>query len=299
MIKAIRYHLNNIVSVRMKGFKLRELILNLRLRRRIRNWQERVLLDFLIIGEMKAGTSSLYRYLIQHPKIIPPIRKEIGRFFYAKNYNVKKGEPWYRAHFPSQKIRERGCITGEATPNNFFHPLAARRIANFIPNVKLILLLRNPIDRAYSHYHHNLRMCFNEPLSFEDAIKKENERLKGAKDEILRDGGGWGTKKHYRGKSYLARGFYVNSLKVWFDFFPRAQFLILSSKDFSKTPVKVIKRVTKFLDLPEWEPKIKKKYNIGRYPRMNHFTREKLKKFFEPYNKQLNDMLGIDFGWDI
>ncbi len=297
-MKSIKNNLSHTFFVKLKGFKLREFAIGLRLRWRIKAWTEHILPDFIIIGEKKAGTTSLYRYLIQHPNIVAPLRKEIGRFLFAKNYNTKLVEPWYRAHFPSQKIRNHESITGEANPNYFFHPLAPRRIAGLVPNVKLIVLLRNPIDRAYSHYHHNLRLRTQEPLSFGDAIENEDERLKGAKEQILIERGGWGNKNCYRSYSYLSRGIYINSLNSWFNFFPREQFLILSSENLSKTPIKTVKRVINFLELPMWQPKITKKFNVGKYPKVSTHTRKKLKKFFEPHNQQLYDMLSVDFGWE-
>ena len=114
----------------------------------------RALPDFLIVGAQKGGTSSLYAYLAQHPSVLPSFRKEVK--FFDCNYFC--GHTWYRAHFPLRYKLSRGNrITGEGTPNYLFHPTALQRLALTLIDVKIIILLRNPADRAYSHYQHQKR----------------------------------------------------------------------------------------------------------------------------------------------
>jgi len=139
----------------------------------------RMMPDFLIIGAQRCGTTSLFNYLSQHPDIYPSFPKEVH---YFSNY-YKKGTAWYRSHFPltwQKKYRElvqgRKFMTGEATPYYFSHPHAPRRIFNALPKVRLFLLLRNPVDRAFSHYQYEVKMGI-ESLSFEEAIDKEEDRL--------------------------------------------------------------------------------------------------------------------------
>ncbi|MBA3426416.1 MAG: sulfotransferase [Rubrobacter sp.] len=157
--------------------------------------------DFLIIGAQKAGTTFLYYLLCQHPYVAPTSEKEL-HFFDSQKFN--KGEGWYRSNFPPP-TSENGhkVITGEASPYYIYHPLAARRAAQVVPHARLIVLLRNPVDRAYSDYQNRLREG-NEFLGFEEAIEAEEERIKGEKEKMLADEG-YSSASHRR-HSYLARG---------------------------------------------------------------------------------------------
>src|SRR2546423_13513556 len=117
----------------------------------------RIIPDFLIIGGQKCGTTSLYYYLIEHPNIAPAVRKQMHFF----DNRFKKGFGWYKSNFPTifskwykTFLHKQKFVSGEATPYYLFHPLAASRVHQFLPDVKLIVLLRNPVNRAYSHYNH-------------------------------------------------------------------------------------------------------------------------------------------------
>ena len=138
----------------------------------------RVLPDFIIIGSMKCGTTSLYYNICEHPSVLPAAYDEIG--FFDSNYHL--GINWYRSMFPTKRkmeqVKEKTgfAITGEDTPFYIWDPLVAERILKILPNVKLIVLIRNPVDRAYSNYHLGLRSG-TENLSFEDAIKSELSKL--------------------------------------------------------------------------------------------------------------------------
>jgi hypothetical protein len=259
----------------------------------IRSWP-----DFIIIGTQKGGTTSLYECLVQHPWVVPARVKEI-RFF---SRHFRKGPAWYRANFPTRLYKAyakialgQKLITGEATPYYMFHPLAPRRISELVPRAKFIALLRSPVDRAYSHYRHVVRKGI-ETLSFEEAIEAEPARLRGEREKMLADENYRGLK--YGFHSYLARGIYVDQLKVWFDLFPREQILILNSERFFGDQATVFRQVLAFLDLPEWKLAEPKKSNSGIYALMKPATREKLIEYFNPYNEQLYDLIGQDYNWD-
>lgn len=259
----------------------------------------RLMPDFLIIGAQRAGTTSLFNYLSQHPSIIPALTKEVHFF----DINYSKGLKWYRSHFPTtftktyvNRFKKLDILTGEATPYYLFHPHAPQRIFDCIPEVKLIVLLRNPIDRAYSHYQKQIKHG-RETLPFDMAIREENKRLEGEAERIF------GDERYYSFNhqrfSYLSRGIYVEQLRAWFDFFPRDRFLILSSKDLLDKPQAVSNRVFEFLDLPTWEISEHKRYNVIDYQKMDPSVRHGLIEYFRPYNQQLYEYLGIDFGWDV
>ena len=260
----------------------------------------RLLPDFLVIGTQRGGTTSLYHYLEELPCIAPATTKEIH--FFDRRFN--KGLAWYRGHFPTrlerqyeQRFHKRAFVTGEASPSYLFHPHVPRRIARALPHVKLIVLLRNPVDRAYSQYYHAVELGL-ETLSFEAAIKDEEERTARERAKIMQD-------EHYESYafkhlSYLSRGIYVDQLQTWMSLFPREQFLILKSEDFYADPASSVKQVLSFLDIPESEMKEQsyKQYNNTTYSSMDSVLRKRLVEYFEPHNARLYDFLGVDFGWD-
>jgi len=256
-----------------------------------------VLPDFLIIGAAKSGTTSLYQYLTQHPLVIPGVGKEV--YFFDKKFD--KGINWYKSFFPTklrksrlEKKLKRNCITGEATPRYLYHPHTPKRVFDLIPTVKLIVLLRNPIDRAYSHYQMEAKQDNNE-LPFEEAIEQEEKRIMDDIKKMERDENFYSV-NFYR-KSYLTRGIYVDQLKRWFEYFPREQFLILKSEDFySKTP-EVYQQVLDFLNLPKFELNSFKAYKMRKYSSISEETRKKLADYFRPYNEQLYQLLGRNFDW--
>ena len=138
----------------------------------------RIAPSFLVIGAQRSGSTALYRHLAAHPAILPPLRKEVHYF----DFQYAKGRAWYLAHFPGIQERITGnyrAITFEASPYYMLHPLAPERIMAFNPDMKLIAILRDPVDRALSHYHHEARRGV-ETLTFEEAIAAEPERLAGA-----------------------------------------------------------------------------------------------------------------------
>jgi len=226
----------------------------------------RKLPDFLIIGAGKAGTTSLYDYLCQHSKINPALFKEIH--YFDTHYN--KGENWYKLHFPFQSI------TGEASPYYIYHPSVAQRVKKLIPTIKLIIILRNPIDRAYSQYTHEVRNK-NESLSFEDAIIAESSRLK---DKSF-------TEVDRMIFSYLDRGKYASQIKTWLKYFPKKQIKIIPFGNIIKTD-----EIFDFLGLKPELINTKYKLNAGGvYQPIHTETRKKLDEYFKPYNKELFELL--------
>jgi hypothetical protein len=249
--------------------------------------------DFVIIGEKKCGTTFLYHLLGQHPLVQPAASKELH--FFDRHFD--EGIEWYRRCFPSPKQRDkRQTITGEATPY-MSHRLAPERMAQVVPKARLIALLRNPVERAYSDYQMVARKE-RETRTFEEAIRAA------AKARLPEgDHPGPGDSRHrYHYRRYLYRSLYIDQLLRWTRYFDKEQILVLKSEDFFESPIETLKVVLEFLDLPEWEPEAEKlmggKRNEGRYEReMDPATRRRLEEYFEPYNQRLYDFLGTDFGW--
>ena len=269
----------------------------------------RMLPEFLVIGVQKGGTTSLYRYLEQHPCVASAFAKEVHFFDnHTREDKYGKGMAWYRSHFVystaklyHQLIHQQKLITGEGSPDYIFDLNAPSRIATALPDAKLIVLLRNPIDRAYSHYLHNTRAAWDpnrEPLSFEEAIAAEASRLQGEKEKLLQDQRYFSySYMHY---SYLNRGLYADQLETWFQLYPREQLLVLQSETFFADPRTLFKQVLEFLGLPEWELSEYKSFNARteKTSAIAPDTRAQLVDYFRPHNQRLYQLLGADLGWD-
>ena len=256
-----------------------------------------VLPNFLIIGAARSGTTSLYEYLSKHPSIIPGIGKEV--YFFDKQFS--KGINWYKSFFPTKLSMSRTqnklqskCLTGEATPRYLHYPHAPKRIFSMLTNVKLIVLLRNPIDRAYSHYQMEVDSG-HEKLSFEDAISNEEEKITNDMKKMEIDENFYSV-NFYR-KSYLTRGIYAAQIERWFEYFPKEQFMILKSEDLYSNPSKIYKQVLDFLDLPKHELNSFKAHRMRKYMSLESETRIKLNDYFKPHNEKLYKLLGRDFNW--
>ena len=264
---------------------------------RINTTRLRGLPDFVIIGAHKSGTSSLYGFLTRHAAIAPGVRKEIH--YFSRYHNL--GETWYRAHFPTNLSRRRfykktgqKLLSGEASPTYLHFPTVPNRMKDVLPNVKLIVILRNPVDRAYSHYHHALREKW-EIASFEEAIESEEERRVGEKKMISDPNF---VPKYSRVHAYLAGGIYANHLENWFKHYSREQFLILDTEDLHNNSQSVMDQVFDFLELPPFYAENLKDRNVGNYKEMNEDTRKFLVEYFKPHNARLYKLLQRDFDWD-
>jgi hypothetical protein len=253
----------------------------------------RVLPDFIIIGTQKGGTTSLYRYLCHHPQVLHALGK--GIHFFDSHFD--RGDGWYRSHFHVNLSRKsEGLITGESSPDYMIHPRVPDRIASTLPEVKLIALLRNPIDRAYSHYAHELRKG-REALSFDEAIEAEEQRLSGEVERMERneDYDSWAL-RHF---SYLTRGRYADQLERWLSRFPLQSFLFLRSEDLYENPASTTGKALEFLGLPALESREFQRMNPGNYAdSMGAATRIGLEEYFRPYNARLERLIGPGFSWD-
>ena len=194
----------------------------------------------------------------------------------------------------NDRIRRMPLAVGEASPYYLFHPHVPKRVSQFSQDIKLIVLLRNPVERAYSHYSHEVRRGM-ETSTFVDAIRLEEERLDGEEEKMLAD-------EHYHSFnhshfSYRKRGEYVDQLERWTSIFPRAQMLILSSERCFDSPKDSLERATEFLELPSRQIKHFEKFNVGTYAEMDRTVRSELERHFKPYNERLYEFLGDDLGW--
>jgi hypothetical protein len=243
--------------------------------------------DFLIIGAQKSGTTSLYHYLVAHPSIAPAKAK--GVHYFEEHYG--KGIRWYRSRFPVD-VNER--LTGEATPEYLFYPHVPERVARDLPAVRLIALLRNPIDRAYSHYQHE-RALGAETLSFPDALAAEDDRLRG---ELERAYGDPEYLSHaLLHHSYRSRGLYADQLRRWLGVVPRERILILGSERLFDDPAGVTDEALSFLGLTTMQGRTFPKMNARAYQPMEGAIREELRRSFHEPNEDLYRLVGRRFDW--
>lgn len=257
----------------------------------------RILPSFLVAGTQRSGSSSLYEYLVNHPSVGRSIIEEVHYF----DWNYTKGMRWYRGHFPTSakaaylKLRSGvPAITGEATPYYIFHPLAPQRIANDLPGVRLLVTIRNPVDRAYSHYSHEVAMGL-EPLSFDDALAQEDLRLAGEVAKILKEPTYRGfNHQHF---SYFARGVYADQLEQLYALFPREHILVLTSDELSKDPASAYAKALAFLELPPHTLARFPKHSAGSYAPMERTARERLTARFAAPNERLYRLLEVEPFW--
>lgn len=257
----------------------------------------RALPGILVLGAIKAGTSSLFRWLVQHPQVAPPAtgKKEL-RFF---DTNYQRGVGWYRAQFPlAAKLAEggyrgieRGARCIDATPNYLFHPLAPERAARVVPEARMLVLLRNPVDRALSHYAMNVRIGL-EDLPLGEALAAEADRIAPSLEHI-RAGGTSKELLPYELFSYVSRGFYAEQLRRWYDVFPREQLLVLRSEDLFADPPAVGAQIVAFFGLDPWSGAPFPTRNADIEPEVTPDLRRSLEARFAEPNEDLAELVSI------
>ena len=259
----------------------------------------RALPDFLIIGAKRAATTTLWNSVVGHPNILPMFPAKLktkGTGYFSINH--QRGTAWYRSFFPltaTLALNERRDgirpQTGEATPYYLFHPLAPSRTKELLPSARLVVILRNPVDRAYSHYRERVRHGV-ERLSFEDALDAEDARLAGEEERIVRSPG-YNSFAHEH-LSYARQGRYVDMFLRWLACFEREQLLVILNEDFDEHPGRELRRVWDFLGLPPWDPPEVARYNYHPGEPMASDTRERLLRAFATPNDELAQLLGMD-----
>ena len=256
----------------------------------------RVIPDFLVIGAKRCGTTSLYQHLSEHPCISRSPRDNIG--FFNENYHL--GINWYKSLFPTvfykkkMESKNKQCLFFDVTSTYMEEELTAKNVYEVNPNQKIIVILRNPVDRAYSHYHVNVKEK-SEKRSFEDAIFEEMNRIKS--ERIIQN-----KNKNLRvftpnNIHYLKKGFYALQLKSWFKIFPREQILVLSTEEFQEDQNIIYKKIFDFLNIPNMKIKSTEKMEKGNYIPMKDETRKLLLDYFRQYNYELFELINSEFDW--
>ena len=245
----------------------------------------RSLPDFIVIGAPRCGTTSLWEHLRVHPDVRPAIRKELHFF----DFHYHRGLPWYRAHFPITRSIPAGAVTGEATPNYLAHPDAANRVRVAVPDAKLVVLLRNPVDRAHSAWQLKVREGI-EPLGFQEAIEAEETRLRGVNRR---------SEKDLR-FAYLGKSRYAEQLETWFAVFPKEQIAIYKSEEVFAGDTTALTGLASFLGLrtaSEATPALPKANAAPRAVQIGEALRQELSEYFSGHNRRLYELIGRDLGW--
>lgn len=246
--------------------------------------------DFLIIGAARSGTTALHRYLAEHPAVAEAERKEIG--FFDRHWS--HGANWYRAHFPLA-ISSAKQMTGEGTPEYLFDPRVPARVASLVPEVRLIALLREPLERAYSHYHLQVRNGL-ESLPFAEAVELEEQRMAGELERMNADPSYFSETRHAH--SYCTRGLYAEQLEPWLAAFSRDQLLVLSTEAFERDSAGSFQRVLRFLGLDAWDPPEYRRHHRAPRAALDPELTQRFAPRFEASNERLYELLGEDLGWD-
>jgi hypothetical protein len=265
--------------------------------------------SFLIIGAQKAATSSLYSYLIQHPNLVPAKNKEVNFFNVDSNYY--QGKKWYHAQFHRYINPLKRHVTLEATPEYLYIPFVAERIAKYNPNMKFIVVFREPVSRAYSAWNmfrklhasgkvpsvieksyienipNNLKeiLFAKEYPSFEEVVKLEMKYME-EKNAPLEP-------------SFLRRGIYVTQLEQYFKYFKQEQFLFLEFNEATKELPLTLHKISTFLQLPDyqWQNLDLTIANQGNYEEKKAPMAEQLAQFYAPHNQKLFQLIHQKYDW--
>lgn len=248
---------------------------------------------FIIVGAQRCGTTSLFYYLSQHPELLLSSKKEIHYF----DRHYQRGSRWYESFFPKTLGHKK---TGEASPNYLLSRHAARRIARDLPEARLIVLLRNPIDRAYSHFQ-GKRVMGVEPLAtFEQALEQEAVRTQVAAQRLATDANYYSAS--HRNFSYIARGMYFQQIRFWLDECDRSRMLFVKSENLFREPTTQLELIHRFLGIAPVRPADLTPKGVGRlgtreYPPIREETRAWLTEVFRNDVRRLARVVGPEFDW--
>lgn len=269
---------------------------------------QRPLPDFLIIGAKRGGTTSLYYDLLKVPQIVPlfPSPEHLpkaaatkGIHFFDSEYS--RGMRWYRSHMPTRASRRRHekrigkrVIVGEASPYYLFHPLAAERSFAALPKAKLILILRDPVQRTYSHWKER-RRSNAEPLEFLEALDAEPKRLEGEEERLVADPG-YRSYAHEQ-QSYLSQSRYARALRRWADLYGMENILVIPSEEYYGDQTAVVAQVATFLGVDPGGVEAGERRNAATGGKMPADIAERLRGELSADIAELEQMIGRRLPW--
>lgn len=259
----------------------------------VRTSEKRPLPDFLVIGGQRCGTTSLFRALMSHPQVRRPVMHK-GVNYFDLNYSL--GEAWYRGHFPMRGSDDRTRVF-DSSGYYMFHPMAAERIARDLPGVKIVAMVRDPVERAYSAYKHELARGFEWEKSFARALELEDERLAGENERICADPNYYSF--NHRHHAYRRRGEYAALLEPFRSGLGPENVLLIESERFFSTPEPEFRRLTAFLGIDDRMPERFDRYNARPGAGLEPAVREQLRAHYAPHDEALAHLLGHPPVWRV
>jgi hypothetical protein len=255
----------------------------------------RMLPSFLVCGGQRCGTTSLYRALAAHPVVLKAVLHK-GVHYFDTAY--QRGMGWYRGHFPTRrtalKVEQRYGVpaqTFESSPYYMYHPHAVARISRDLPEVKLVVLVRDPVERAYSQHAHELARGFESETSFTRALALEPARLRGQEERLITDPTYYSFAHQHH--AYRARGEYARYLSAMAGRVGRGRMLVLESERFFAEPEAAYDEVLAFLDLPNLGYPAFERHNARpRTSPMDERTRRELTAHYAAHDEALAEFLG-------
>lgn len=257
----------------------------------------RLLPSFMMVGVSRCGTTSLFRTLREHPQVLrAPFHKGVNYF----DLNYYRGMRWYQGHFPVAEIARRqtarhgGPAAFEASGYYLYHPFALERLARDLPGTKLVVMLRDPVERAFSAWKHECARGFEEE-SFERALELEDGRLAGEVDRMRADAR-YESLSH-RHHSYRHRGHYAEQLERAFALFPAGQVHVVSSEAYFTEPAGEYTGLLAFLGLRPHDPAAFRQVNERPSESMPAAARQMLEEYYAPHDERLAKLLGRPLRW--
>ena len=253
----------------------------------------RALPDFLICGAQRSGTTSLYKALCQNPGAVGPVLRK-GVHYFDTGYH--RGVSWYRSHFPLRApLWGRSPLqVFESSPYYLFHPLAAGRIARDLPGVRVVVILRDPVERAYSaHAHETARGFETEP--FARAVELEESRLAGEEERLTADPGYASHSHQHHG--YIARGHYVDQLERLEKHLGRNRMYVADHAELFDGTTRELRRIEDFLGLPPGPDRVPARHNARRRAEMPRGLRAELTARFAQSDQRLARWWGRTPSW--
>jgi Sulfotransferase domain len=248
--------------------------------------------SFLVVGAQRCGTTTLYRVLSDHPDVVrPTMSKGIGYF----DLNYERGPRWYRGHFPLSAAHERrGRVAFESSGYYCYHPLAASRIARDLPDVRVVMMVRDPVERAQSAYKHESARGFEE-LSFEEAVDAEPARLEGEVERMLADPTyqSWEHRHH----SYVTRGRYAEQVERLHSELGAERVHLVDADRFFADPRREFSQLTDWLGLRPWVPPSVPQANARPGDLLSESLRRRLREMFTESDERLAAQLGRQPSW--
>jgi hypothetical protein len=269
---------------------------------------QRPMPDFLLIGTKRGGTTSLYYDLLKVPQIVtlfpsarylPKANETKGMHFFDSNYH--RGLRWYRSYLPTERSRDRAqrrigrpVIVGEASPYYLFHPLAAERAHAAVPEAKLLLLLRDPVQRTYSHWKER-RRSNAEPLDFDAALAAEESRLSGEEQRLI-DDPRYYSYAHEQ-QSYVAQSRYARALRRWADLYGMDRILVVASEEYYADQSGTVARIAQFLGVDGSSVAAGARMNAAPGEKLAPEVQARLSATFADDNARLEEMIGRSLPW--